>query len=340
MKKQPQQPNMDEWLLDPMHGLEEGDEQNIHHHFKRSDFLNSLTYQYVCTIHSTRTPYWLEKQTKRLISRSIWPRILLMRCRSLIHTALQLSENGHWKFMDVTLQYIRIILHYAGFIMHGLRLLINIVTLLESLTSEESAFEGFKQQFTRTGFELFNDALWIISAGAPSGYLALSGSLMGLELGLVALRAVIEIKPLYCIVEAFNNALGDSELDVDSINELTLSAAHASAKYNHTVHKFILNLSVTVTTTMVFIVRYVVIPSFSTTFAANPFVSFIFAALALAISLANHYMSKSIDNDKPKIKIEALAGIHSSGIARNTFFTARAPELVLAETEPVLAPSG
>ena len=328
---------MDEWLLDPMHGLEEGDEQNIHHHFKRSDFLNSLTFLYACTIHPKRTPYWLEKQTKRLISRSIWPRILLMRCRSLIHSALQLAENGHWEFMEVTLQYIRSVLHYAGFIMHGLRLLINIATLLESLTSEESAFEGFKQQLAHTWFELFNDAHWIISAVAPSSYLPLSCSLMILELGLIGLRACIELKPLYGFVGAFNNALEDSERDVDSITELTLSEAHARAKFNHTAHKFILNLSVTVTTTMVFILRYVVIPSFSTTFAANPIVSFIFAALALAISLANHYMSKSIDNDKPKIKIESLAGIHSSGIARHTFFTANAPEFVHAETEPVIA---
>lgn len=332
MKKQPQQPSMDEWLLDPVHGLEAGDEQTIHRHFKRSDFLNSLTFQYACTIRPTRTPYWLEKQTKRLISRSIWPRILVMRCRLLIHTALPLVEQGHWEFMEVTLHYIRIILHYAGFIMHGLRLVINIATLLEPLTFEESAFEDFKQQLAHTWFELCNDAHWIIAALTPSSYLALSCSLMVLELGLVALRAWIQINRLSSFIAAFNNALENPKLDACSITELTLSEAHAMAMYNNTFNKLILNLSVTLTTTVIFILKYVVIPSFSMTLAANPVVSFVFAALALVISLTNHSMSKCIESDKPKIKIERLAGIHSSGIARNIFFKPNAPELVLAET--------
>ncbi len=326
---------MDEWLLDPMHGLKEGDEQNIHHHFKRSDFLNSLTFEYVCTIHPTRTPYWIEEQIKHLISGSIWPRILVTRFRLLIHTALPLVELGHWELMDAILHYIRIILHYAGFILHGLRLFINIATLLESLTSEESAFEGFKQQIAQTWFELCNDGHWIISALAPSSYLALSCSLMVLELGLVALRAWIEINRLSSFVAAFNNALENPKLHVDSITELTLSEAHARAMYNHTFNKLILNLSVTLTTTMIFILKNVVIPSFSTTLAANPVFSFVFAALALAISLANHYMSQCIDYDKPKIKIERLAGINSSGIARNIFFKPNAPDRTNVETEPV-----
>lgn len=39
MKKQPQQPSMDEWLLDPIHGLEAGDEDNVQQPITPSDFL-------------------------------------------------------------------------------------------------------------------------------------------------------------------------------------------------------------------------------------------------------------------------------------------------------------
>lgn len=189
MKKQPQQPNMDELLLDPMHGLNEGDEPNIHHHFKRSDFLNALTYEYVCSTYSKRTPYWLEKQIKRVISRSIWPCILVMRCRLLIDSALPFIEDGHWELIDEILIQTRIALRYLGFIMHGLRLLINIAVSLEILISEGFALEGIQQHIAHTWFELCNDTIWIISALTPSSYLDVSCLLMVLELGLIAIRA-------------------------------------------------------------------------------------------------------------------------------------------------------
>ncbi len=338
MKKQPQQLNMDEWLLDPMHGLNEGDEQNIHHHFKRSDFLNALTFEYICATHSKRTPYWLEKQLKRVISRSIWPRILVMRCRLLIDSALPLIESGHWELIDEILTQTRLALRYLGFIMHGLRLLINIAVSLEILLSEGFALDGIQQHIARTWFELCNDMIWVISALTPSTYLAVSCLLMVLELGLIAIRAWIEINRLSSFNAAFSNALENPALDPDEIAELSLLQAHTEAMLIHTYKKFVLNLSVTLTTTALFILKAAIIPSVSIALASNPIVPFIFAALALSISLINHFISQHIDEDKPKIKIEDLSAIQTLVRTRNTFFKAKAPDPGHADVELVFAP--
>jgi hypothetical protein len=307
MKKQPQQPNMDEWLLDSMHGLNEGDEQNIHHHFKRSDFLTALTYEYVSATYSKRMPYWLEKQIKRVISRSIWPRILVIRCRLFIYSPLPLIEDGHWKLIDEILTQTRLALQYLGFTMHGLRLLINIAVALEILISEGFALEGVQQHIAHTWFELCNDMIWVISALTPTTYLAVSCLLMVLELGLIAIRAWIEINRLSSFNAAFNNALENPELDPDKIAELSRLQAHIEAMLTHTYKKFVLNFSVTLTTTALFILKVMIIPSILMTLATNPVVPFIFSALALTITIANHFISQHLDDDKPKIKLECLS---------------------------------
>lgn len=335
MKKQPQQPNMDEWLLDSMH---EGDEQNIHHHFKRSDFLTALTYEYVSATHSKRMPYWLEKQIKRVISRSIWPRILVIRCRLFIYSALPLIEDGHWKLIDEILTQTRLALQYLGFTMHGLRLLINIAVALEILISEGFALEGVQQHIAHTWFELCNDAIWIISAVTPSSYLAVSCLLMVLELGLIAIRAWIEINRLSSFNAAFSHALENPALSLDDIAELSLAKTHTEAMLTHTYKKFVLNFSFTLTTTAIFILKAVIIPSVSMTLAANPVVPFIFAALALSISLINHFISQHIDEDKPKIKIEDLSAVQTSVRTRNTFFKANSFEPVHTDIDSVFVP--
>lgn len=320
MKKQPLQPNMDEWLLDPMHGLNEGDEQHIHQHFKRSAFLNALTFEYVCAPHSKRTPHRLEKQIKRIISRSIWPRILVMRCRLLIDSTLPLIDYGHWELIDEILNQIHLSLRFMGFIMHGLRLLINITVSLEILISEGFAFEGVQQHIAHTWFELCNDAIWIISALTPSSFLAVSCLLMVLELGLILIRAWIEISRLSNFKVAFSKALENPALDPDDIAELRLAKDHTEAMLAHTYKKFILNLSVTLATTALFILKAIIIPSVAITVATNPVVPLVFAALALIISIANHFISQHLDEYKPKIKIDYLSKKQSSMLQNQCFF--------------------
>ena len=107
MKKQPQQPSMDEWLLDPIHGLEAGDEDSVHQPITPSDFLTTEAFEYFTSIQPKRSAYNIERQIRRLISRSIWPRILIARCRLLLSTVMPLIVDGHWEFLEHVLTFVR-----------------------------------------------------------------------------------------------------------------------------------------------------------------------------------------------------------------------------------------
>ena len=161
---------------------------------------------------------------------------------------------------------------------------------------------------------------------------------MVLELGLIAIRAWIEINRLSSFNAAFGNALENPALDPDEIAELSLVKAHTEAMLSHTYKKFVLNFGVTLTTTAIFILKAVIIPSVSMTLAANPIVPFIFAGLALSISLINHFISQHIDEERLKIKIEDLSAVQASVRTRNTFFKANAFEPVHTDVDSIFAP--
>ena len=102
--------------------------------------------------------------------------------------------------------------------------------------------------------------------------------------------------------------LKNKELSENHIIELKRSEAHSSAMLTHTCKKLALNLVVLSSTILLFIFKHFIIASISLTLASNPVVPFIFAILALALSITNHCFSQHIDKDKPKINARYLSG--------------------------------
>lgn len=324
MKKQPRQPNMDEWLLDSMHGLHDGDDEEIHQ-LTPSHFLNSATYNYVRAIHPKRRPYWLERQIRLWISRSIWPRILIARCRLVLATSLPLLTGWHLELIESLLTSIRLTMHYLGIILHSLRLLMNLGSLLEPLFTDPSPLEGIKQQFDRSWFELFLDSHSLISAFIPSHYLITSCALSVLELGLFAFRGWNEYNRISSLKTLFSDQLKNEGLSEECLIELKRSEAHATAMLNHTYKKLALNLVVLSSSILLFVFRHFIVPSVSLTLAVNPIVPFIFAILALTLSIANHVIGQYLDEEKPKVKLTDLSGKNSAFNTRNNFFKVNAP---------------
>ena len=310
MKKQPQQPSMDEWLLDPIHGLEVGDEDSVHQPITPSDFLTTEAFEYFTSIQPKRSAYNIERQIRRLISRSIWPRILIARCRLLLSAVIPLIVDGHWEFLEYVLTFVRTALLYIGFLMHGLRLFMNIAQMMKALISSDSVFTELQQHLTHSWFELFTDSHWIISALTPSDYLALSSTFMVLELGLLAMRAWIESRRLSDCIKAINDAIKKPDLQPDHLDELLRAKTHAEAMLQHTYKKLAINFGVTLLSTCLFAFKNILLP-FIAVSVANPLVPFIFAALAFSISIANHYMNKYIDQQKPKIPKTEQSTRHS-----------------------------
>ena len=306
MKKQPQQPNMDEWLLDPIHGLEAGDEDNVHQPITPSDFLTPEAFEYFSTIQPKRSIDNIERQIRRLISRSIWPRILISRCRVLLSTAMPLMLDGYWEIVDQVLTFVRTALHYLGFFIHGLRLLMNMAHLVQTVISSDSAIVELQQQLMHSWFELFTDTQWIISALIPSNYLEVSCALMIFELAFIATRAWIEGQRISDCIERIDDAINQHDLQPDHLDELLRAKAHAEGMLLHTYKKVALNFGVTLLSTCLFIFRNMLLPSIVVS-VANPLIPFIFAVIALSVSVTNHYLNQYFDQQKPKIQKQELS---------------------------------
>lgn len=187
-----------------------------------------------------------------------------------------------------------------GFLIHGLRLFMNIAPMMKALIPSDSVFTELQQHLTHSWFELFTDSHWIISALTPSDYLALSSTLMVLELGLIAIRAWIEWRRLSDCIKAINDAMKKPDLHPDHLDELLRAKTQAEAMLRHTYKKLAINFGVTLLSACLFAFKNILVP-FIAVSVANPLVPFILAVLAFSISIANHYLNQYVDQQKPKI---------------------------------------
>lgn len=307
MKKTPRQPHMDEWLLDSLHGMHDGEEDE-NEAVKPEHFINSLTYDYVKHLQPKQRSWWLEHHFRKAMSQSIWPRILIARCRVLITHTLPLLADGHWVIMDVLLNTLRIAMQYLGVLLHSVRLLMNLASLATPLCNESSSWEGVIHALSDSWFELFIDTHSLTTTFLPASYLKTNCLFSILELGVFILKGWLELSKLEGFKHSFKDQLTNNTLSESHILELNKAKAHATALYNHQYKKLILNLTVLSLSISLFILKSFVLPSLSLALVSNPVTPLIFAIVALSLSLANHYLGQYIDNEKPKIKMSQLSG--------------------------------
>ncbi|MCW8452960.1 hypothetical protein OQJ18_01705 [Fluoribacter dumoffii] len=314
MKKRSQQPNMDEWLLDSRHGLHDGDEKQ-HEVLKPEHFISSLTYQYVDTIQPKQKALWVQRELNKIMSRSLWPRILIARCRVLLAHSLPLLANGHWVIMDFLLNSIRLALHYISIAVHGLRVLLNLANLIQPLLTDSLTWERAKHTLSHSWFELFIDTHSLFSAFLPAAWVKTNCAFSVLELGVFILHGWLEIRKLSAFKQAFSNQLCKNNLSEEQLIEMRKAEAHAVALYKLKFKKLVLNCAVLSASILLFIFKSFIVP---VAFVSNPVVPLIFAVLALILSLANHYVGQYLDRDRPKVTLSQLSG-------RVAFFKVSAP---------------
>lgn len=307
MKRSPQQPNMDEWLLDSLHGTHDGDEDESENP-SPEHFISSLTYDYVCALQPKQRDLWIERQLRKCMSRSLWPRILISRCRLLIAHSLPLISDGDWVIIEFMLKALRLILHYLGILINGLRLLMNLAIILKPLCTESCPWEGMKDAFSNSWFELFMDAHSLTSAFLPTPYLKTTCAFSALELGVFILRGWLELRRLSAFKQAFQKQMTNHNLSEEHLIELKKAEAHAAALFKLKFKRLVLNCAVLSASICLFLFKYFLIPSISVTLVINPVIPLLFAVLALGLSLANHYVGQYLDKEKPKVKMSQLSG--------------------------------
>lgn len=319
MKKTPRQPHMDEWLLDSLHGMHDGEEDE-NEALKPEHFINSLTYDYVKHLQPKQRSWWIEHHFRKAMSKSIWPRILIARCRVLITHTLPLLADGHWVIMDVLLNTLRIAMQYLGVLLHSVRLLMNLASLATPLCNKSSSWEGVIHALSDSWFELFIDTHSLTTTFLPASYLKTNCLFSILELGVFILKGWLELSKMEGFKHSFKDQLTNNTLSESHILELNKAKAHATALYNHQYKKLILNVAVLSLSISLFILKSFVLPSLSLALVSNPVTPLIFAIVALSLSLANHYLGQYIDNEKPKTKMSQLSG-------RMSFFKENDPAL-------------
>ncbi|MGL6029584.1 MAG: hypothetical protein ACRC0M_07380 [Legionella sp.] len=321
MNTTPRQPTRDERLFDSLHGLNDG-EDNESEVLKPEYFLNSLTYDYFKSLQPKQRDLWLERQFRKAMSQSLWPRILIARCRLLVSHALPLLSNGSCLIMDVILNTLRILLQYLSILLHGLRLLINLASLVIPRYAESSGWNGVQSTFSDSWFELFLDTHSLTMTFLPTTYIKSSLVFSLIELGLFLFKGWLELSKLAEFKLAFKEQSVHAELP--QARELQQTAAHASALYSHQCQKLILNLAILSLSLLMTLVKSFLLPALSLALVSNPVTPFIFSLVALSLSLANHYLGSYIDEGKPPIKISQLSD-------KCSFFKANAPALLPAQ---------
>ena len=323
MKKTPRQPTMDEWLLDSLHGMHDGEEDE-HEELKPEHFISSLTYNYVKHLQPKQRKCWVEGHFRKAMSQSIWPRILIARCRILITHTLPLLADGHWPIMEVILNFLRTAMQYLGVFLHSVRLLINLASLASPLCTASSSWDSVIHALSDSWFELFIDTHSLTTTFLPSSYLTTNFIFSVLELGMFILRGWLELSKLEGFKQSFKEQLANNTLSETHKIELYKADAHATALCNHQYKKLILNVTVLSLSITLFILKSFVLPSVSLAMVSNPVIPLVFAILALSLSLANHYLGQYIDKEKPKIKMSQLSG-------RVSFFRESVPVLSQAQ---------
>ena len=120
----------------------------------------------------------------------------------------------------------------------------------------------------------------------------------------------MESQRLSHCIKAINDAIKKPDLQPDHLDELLRAKTHAEAMLQHTYKKLAINFGVTLLSACLFAFKNILIP-FIAVSLANPVVPFIFAALAFAISIANHYLNQYVDQQKPKIPKQEQLTRHS-----------------------------
>ncbi len=294
---------------------------------QEGDFSNALVFQYLESFKKKPTPITLDENIKRRISSSIWPRLLVIRIRKVLVAIIPIiTLLQHPYFMD-GLNYLNLILGVLGWILHALRLLINLVNLLmqglglKAIEKKQGWQARLLSELSRSWIELGNDLLWIATTLLTSSYIAVSLGLLLIEVLWVLYCGFDELHQLKQYDHVFEKFLGNEFLSPEELVEMTACKDNLRQRLVYTQKKLILSLFTTLSAALLFVLRFAIIPALWPVLEMNPIISLIFTLLSLLITLASHFIGKWLKNQKPSETVVLLdKSSQISATSRFTFF--------------------
>ena len=295
-----------------------------------SDFTNQLIYQYVESLTKKTSSSRPDIKIKRFISKFIWPRLVAIRIRTVLVTLISVINIVHQEGLLNGLSYVQLCLGILGWLLHALRLLINLLRLLmccipgdESSSPEQKLTwqTRLQTELTASQIELGNDLLWIATILTPSTHIAASVALMLVDIAWIVYCGYSELAKLNRFKSDVEQTIRSELISPQEQPDIEVCQDHLQKRITYTQKKLILSLLTTISTTALAFLRIVIMPSLLPMFVANPFLLLGFALLSLVITLASHFVGAWLKQERSPEKVAELEKIISRFSApRVTFF--------------------
>ena len=222
-------------------------------------------------------------EIKRFITKFLWPRLVVIRTRHVLVALMPLLNLAQDGTFGGILDAASSVLSPLGWVLHGLRLLINAVQLLQRLIEEDQPLAYLirvDKQLKSTGTEIGNDLIWIFAALAPAS-VSFTMAFFLVDIVWLGVLAGIEIRRLTHLRD---------DIDPTSTNgrEGLIQAIALEQK------KFILNLINLISITAIVIMKTFIVPMFAPVLATNLVLLLVFAALSLAITILTHLLGQQL----------------------------------------------
>lgn len=249
-----------------------------------------------------RTPLFLNELLRQKITKSIWPRLFLIRLKSVLIDSLFLSSTkGCLSTINLIESIANPLLIYSGWLFHGGRLALTLTYLIQHVIpgfwmSEQEKQLGFLSRLEchleQQAIHLINDSLWILSTIVPTS-ISLTLALHLLDIIIAAVQAFKEIRRLNDCLDEVSRKNG-----TENGNEANLTQQLILKGISYEQKKLLLKLTHIVGFAALAILK-MTLPLIIPSLVFNPVFPLVMAALLLSITIATHLTNKWFETYKP-----------------------------------------
>ena len=230
---------------------------------------------------------------KRIISKLLWPRLVVVRIRHVLAALMPLLNLAGDGTLGILLHDNSSVLSPIGWVLHGLRLLINIVYLLQCLINNDGIAkadgaqelqDSRTEKLQRRGVEVGNDLIWILAAVATASCECAVVFFL-IDILWLAFRAGVAIER--------------QKLPNGESSKTDLDAIYA---------KLALNLFNVISISTLTIVKNFILPMLMPSLALNPVLGLVFALSVMMITILSNQMEQFLErqNKKDDLRLSVL----------------------------------
>ena len=267
-----------------------------------SHFMNEWPSQYHLYSKLPNVPHASMDQAKHFIAQLLWPRLVIVRIRQVFVTLIPLIHLDTFQFFLNQTAYALISLGWA---LHGLRLFINAVQLLQQLipgvwmSDTEKKLDWWvrlQTQLSQSKTQIGNDLIWCGSALAPATF-NFTILFLCIDLVWVVYRSGVELDRL-------------SHLRLNQHDEHIQQQIGTLIAYEQ--KKLILNSLYVISISSMGIIKNFLMPALLPILATNPIFLLLLTSLVLSITVTDHVLNQWLEHQKPKLPAQELSLSHIS----------------------------